>query len=123
MLQLICDMEKSSYSDNDLISVKTARGIEFILYNEIIFIKADLRYSQIYVKDQPNPVKVYSPMNSLERILPGDLFYRCHRSYLINMKFRKVLGKNRTMHLAGNHIIPVSRKCMKDLLRRSLSEA
>jgi two-component system, LytTR family, response regulator len=116
-------MEKSTYSDNDLISVKTARGIEFLLYNEIIFIRADLRYSLIYIRDQEHPVKVYSSINSLERILPGDLFYRCHRSYLINMKFRKVLGKDRTMVLSGNHNIPVSRKCLKDLLKRSLNDS
>jgi len=112
-------MQSTTSSNNGFLSVKTVKGLEFIPYVEIIFIKADHKYTQIYLKNQLQPAKVFVSITFLDKVLPPDSFFRCHRSYIINMQHRRVLGKNRDILLTGNHTVPISDERMSEFINRT----
>jgi two-component system LytT family response regulator len=110
-------MQLVSVTNHDLLNVKTIKGYEFIPFNEIIFIKADHKYSLIFLLDQIRPVKAFASITLFESILPATLFYRCHRSYIINLKYRRILDKNRCVFMTGNHQLPISDDKLDDFLK------
>lgn len=76
-------------------------SLEEIVFCEIIDRKIYLHLVSAEVVDY------YERIENLESRL-GDSFFRCHRSYLIHLKYLKSY-KNGTAYMEGGHRIPVSR--------------
>ena len=104
-----------------LLSVKNAdkanlliqRGTEssIISLDEIIFCEVIDRKLYLHLKSE-DVMDYYDRIEKLETKLDGR-FYRCHRSYLINLQY--LTGyKNGIAYMAGKHEIPVSRLRSKE---------
>ncbi len=76
-------------------------SLEEIVFCEIIDRKIYLHLISSEVVDY------YERIENLEGRLGGS-FFRCHRSYLIHLKYLKSY-KNKTAYMEGGHRIPVSR--------------
>lgn len=81
-------------------------SLEDIVFCEIIDRKIYLHLTSSEVVD------FYERIESLESRL-DDRFFRCHRSFLINLKYLKSY-KNGTAYMEGGKEIPVSRLRMKE---------
>ena len=99
---------------------KTALQVE---PTKLIFVKSEGNYVEISFLEN-NQVKLELVRNSLKAIeeqLPSDIFYRCHKRYLINMEhIQKVDGNARNLVLTLENIeekIPVSRAKTETLLQ------
>jgi len=112
-------MQVNTNSRDGFLAAKTVKGFEYIPFREIVYIKADLKYAQVYLKDQLLPVKVFASITLLDKTLPSDIFYRCHRSYILNLQYRRVLGKDRTVSLIGNHNLPISDDRFSEFIKRT----
>lgn len=55
------------------------------------------------------PLQVRGRISDYEALLPASLFGRCHRSYIVNVKYVRRLQKDSLM-LAGGKSIPIGRK-------------
>lgn len=110
-------MQLPTTLNNGLLAVKTALGLEYIPFQDIIYIKADQKYVSIYLKDKMQPVKGYASISILYQTLPKDHFYRCHRSYILNMQYRRILFKDRTIELTDKHVVPISVECVAEFLK------
>ena len=96
-----------------------------------IFVKVDGRYirldydSLLYIENVGDYVKIYTPkesyiiyatMKSLEERLPTHLFFRVHRSFIVNVtKIIDIEGSNLVI---ANKVIPISRANKSDLMTR-----
>jgi DNA-binding LytR/AlgR family response regulator len=82
-----------------------------IIYSEVILLKADINYTQIYLKNGAVYL-VATPLKKMEIQFLNFSFFRVHKSYLINLKYvrkpRKEL-KN-IVKMANNHLVCVSRR-------------
>ncbi len=67
------------------ISVNSANGIIFLNKEDIVYIKADGRYSQIHCRDERS-YTICKNIGEYEDELASDFFFRVHKSYLINCK-------------------------------------
>lgn len=68
-----------------------------LAYDALLYVQADENYVSIHYCDGDR-VKSYSlrsSMNAMEELLVRHGILRCHRSYLINPKHIKLLGKNK----------------------------
>lgn len=94
-----------AFKDSDLCEIIR------ITINSILYIETDSRFVLIHTDN-----KIYRSTNSLNKLeqdLIGSKFYRCHRSYLINlMKVKKI--KSSTVVIKDEEIL-VSRYKMKNL--------
>ncbi|AJF06774.1 LytTR family transcriptional regulator DNA-binding domain-containing protein [Geoalkalibacter subterraneus] len=85
---------------------------------EIIYIKADNIYAQIYAES--GEYHCGMAIGSIAKRLPDDSFFRTHRSYLINIS--KVIKVNRerlecTVNVKGRDLcLPISRNKLQEFL-------
>ncbi|MBN6186244.1 response regulator transcription factor [Aneurinibacillus sp. BA2021] len=72
-----------SFSACTRIPVEKATSVAFVNIDDIIYASAEGRTARIFTK-HANYVTTFS-LQDLEKKLPGDRFYRIHRTYLVNL--------------------------------------
>lgn len=86
-------------------------------YEDILFIQANVDYSNIQLLDKKETVHV--TMKKFTELLDPKVFLQVHRSYICNLnnieKIEKVSTRGYDIYI-GNHIIPVSENLSKNLL-------
>lgn len=100
------------------IALATTNGIVFIPINDIIYCEADGNYTSIYRHQQQPPALFTKPLKEIEELLPGDIFYRVHHSYIINLKRVEafIRGDNGGVRMSNGTLIPVARARKQEML-------
>ena len=78
----------------DFIFIRTDGKIYKIMHHDLLYAEAAGNYTRIVT-----PQQVYAPsmtFSSVEEMLPGALFIRVHRSFIIN--------KSKISHIEGNRV-------------------
>lgn len=88
---------------------------ERINYKEILFIEGLENYVKIHFLNKS--LVIHQTMIALENLLPNDLFFRVHKSYLINVSHIDSIMGGRVF--INKHEIPISR-AKKELLLESV---
>ncbi len=85
-------------------------GVNFIDTTDIIYLKADNVYTDIFLQNSSS-LTVSKPLKELESILPKPQFFRCHRSYLINVRFVKeyITSSGGELVMSNSEILPLAR--------------
>jgi DNA-binding LytR/AlgR family response regulator len=83
-------------------------------FNDIIYCKAEGTYSRIYF--QNSSILVSKVLKCFESILPHDIFFRIHRSYIININYVIGFNTKKVFFKNSNISIPVARRRKKRLL-------
>lgn len=74
------------------IAIATDTGFEFLKFNTIIYLEAQSNYTKFYLTDN-SAIITAKTLKHFEEILPEDLFFRTHKTYLVNMNFIKRFSK------------------------------
>ena len=95
-----------------LVSLPTGKEFKVINANEIIYCQADINYTNIFTTDGAK-ILVTKTLVKVETILDYPFFYRCHKSYLVNLNHIDIYSKTdgyikmknkETIYLAGRRI-------------------
>lgn len=100
------------------IALEVPKGIMFVSYDDIIYFEADGVYTKVYLKNS-KPRLISKTLKYFEEQLEDKpIFYRTHRSYLINLKFMSEVVKKDGLHvvLENNKTIPVARDKKEEFL-------
>ncbi len=108
----------------DKILLQTGQSSRFITVNSIVYIKASGDYTNIYSKNNIQGILHHTIVKWIER-LPTTIFFRVHRSYIVNIQYIKKIEKRenglQVISLKNSDFkIPISRKyssIFKDLFR------
>lgn len=99
------------------LSVSTANEIEFIAYDDIIYAKANSNYTYIIRKSESDKL-VSKTLKFIEEELPSSIFFRIHKSYLVNKnevkKYKKSDGG--FVEMSNGEELPVSSDKKEELL-------
>lgn len=101
------------------ITFKDTNGSEVVHFDELIYIEAKGSYSTVVIKNGGNDktIVVSHPIAEYEELLPQDLFFRVHKSYLVNgMYINKILKNESSIIVASKYTIPVSRRRYADMI-------
>jgi DNA-binding LytR/AlgR family response regulator len=98
----------------DSISIKTEGKIVKLFFSEIIYVQAFQEYIKIFT-DRGRFI-TYDRMKNIENILPGKIFLRVHRSYIVSLSRVKSISGN--LVEVDSHLIPISRPMKEELIRR-----
>lgn len=120
------DMNKSlpqnSEKVSELIQLTGENGkVELqLMPDELIFLKSDGNYVEVYHGlNQPKKNLIRNRLKSLKNQLPGEFFFQCHKSYIINKRsIVSVQGNARNFELMLRDVsalIPVSRSKSEEL--------
>ncbi len=89
---------QSETSTFNSIAFPTKEGYEMEKIPDIIYCRAQESYCSVYLRGNINYL-VSRSLKQLEEILPGDVFFRIHKSFLVNLNYVQTYRK------AGNYII------------------
>jgi hypothetical protein len=84
-------------------------------FREIVYIESRKNYSRLVLEDRP-AMLVLITLKQWEKLLPGDLFCRIHRAYIVSLA-KIVSFDNRRVCLPGEQI------AIGELYRHSLPSA
>ncbi|MDY0780349.1 LytTR family DNA-binding domain-containing protein [Tenacibaculum sp. IB213877] len=92
------------------IIINTDGKLLFLEASEILYIESDGNYSTIFTINHKKIV-VTKKLKEINELLPNDLFFRIHNSYIINLdKVREFYKTDGYVIIDQNHKIPVSRQ-------------
>lgn len=95
------------------ISIKTTTGIRKIDLDELLFVESEGHY--IHFKTIKSQYYIWESMKNMEQKLKGYNFFRCNKSYLVNLQH--VEGIENEQVIIGNERLKISRPRKKDFLK------
>jgi two-component system LytT family response regulator len=100
------------------ITINTDGKLIFLNPDEVLFVASDGNYSTIHTVNEKKIV-VTKKLKEIDALLPSDLFFRTHNSYIINLnKIKEFLKTDGYVILENNHKIPVSRQRKSSFLNK-----
>lgn len=110
-LSILIENMDAGDSAHKKIAIATETGFEFLKFNSIIYLEAQSNYTKFYLNDNSNIITAKT-LKHFEEILPEDLFFRIHKTYLVNMNFIKRFSKvdEFTVELITGQKLPVSHR-------------
>ncbi len=111
---------KSIVTENKINKIAVPEGshLHFIAPENIIYIKADNTYSELYLQDNKKIIVSRSIKNFEEGLKYSTIFFRIHKSYLINTTFIKKFDKSNGgwVTLSNGIELPISQEKTIDFL-------
>ncbi len=101
-------------NENNQLFVNVNKRLIKIDFDDIDFIKANGDYVDIYTEEKK--YLVHSTMKNVENKLPSNLFFKVHRSYIINLS--KIIDIEDNTSLIGKNVIPISQAKKSDLMEK-----
>lgn len=81
-------------SHNEYLIISDARRRIALRHSEILFVEAQSPYTVIHMQGRSEPIKLRYRFLDLIPKLPEELFIPCHRSYLVNIIYVRVVKRN-----------------------------
>jgi len=103
--------EETLTSLNQTIKIPTSSGIDFIKVKDICRLEANGSYTKVFTCNRQSYL-ASKTLKEIEQMLPSPLFFRAHRSHIINTSFMKSYVKegNGLILLEDGTQIPLSRR-------------
>ncbi len=105
----------------DKIAVPDSHSIKFLKLDDILYFKADNTYTEIFFANE-NKMVISRTLKNIEDTLAGSpQFFRCHKSYIVNMKYLTDYVKSDGGYLVinGKHSVPVSPDKVQELMNQA----
>jgi len=102
---------------NNMMALRTGPGLKFICYNEIVYCKADGRYTHVYLRNGKS-ILTAKLLKSFENKLPVEMFLRIHKSYIINLKYVTSFNRDSHIYLGTRTVLEVSKRRKKCVLEK-----
>lgn len=99
--------------------LEVPKGILFVSHDDIILFEADGMHTKVYMKNNESQL-ICKPMKHFVDQLEGKpIFYKPHRSFLVNLKYIKELSKKDGFHLImeNNKTIPIAKEKKDEFLQ------
>ncbi len=100
---------------DDYLFVKSDYKAVKILYREILYVESMQKYVRFHLKDK-KPVVSLMSISALMEFLPDSLFFRCQKSFIINLDKIGSIEGNQLVLFTGDKV-PVSKNLKSELLK------
>jgi two-component system LytT family response regulator len=90
----------------------TSNKIHCLDIDSIVRIEASSNYSKVYYLNQHYPIVACKVLRWFESQLPPELFFRVHRTHLVNRKYLSAITSNSVI-LESGELINTSRRKRK----------
>ena len=102
---------------NKKILFPSNNGYNIVKISSIIYCQAEVNYSTAYTTENKSYTISHS-LKYLEEMLPASIFFRTHKSFLVNMNFIKSFDRKRGVAiLENNKAIDVASRRTEDFLK------
>lgn len=100
------------------LAIPTAEGLLFYNLEDIVYLEAMSNYTNLHFNGKPKIV-ASKTLKDFEELLPQDVFYRPHHSFIINLNYirRYIRGDGGQIELQTGAFIDVSRRKKEEFLK------
>jgi len=103
-------------SPQDVLEVRIITGTTLISLKSLVMIRTLNRHSQITLLDNAG-IEVFHDLKWFEMELPKQIFFRCHKSYIVNCNYFESINLSACkIRLKNGCEIPLSRRRKQELL-------
>ena len=101
-----------------LYKFKTA--IRQIPYRDILYFSSEARKALIHLKSG-EIITIYNKLSEIEKELPNEIFWRIHKSYIINSQYIISCQHNQLL-MSNNDILPISRNYKNEIYFKIIND-
>jgi two-component system LytT family response regulator len=83
-IKLLLAQLEAGHEPNILVSLPAGKEFKVVNARDILYCKADINYTEIHTSDHAKFV-VTKTLGKVEKILDYPFFFRCHKSFLVNV--------------------------------------
>ncbi len=94
----------SPVPEDDFLFLRVEYQLVRVAFSDILYLEGLKDYVKVVVKSATRPILSLTSLRSLEEKLPARQFMRVHRSYIINLNYIEVAGRN-TVQIHGETIV------------------
>ncbi len=100
------------------IAIPTMEGLLFFNLSDIVYLEAESNYTTLHFVNHPK-LMASRTMRDFEELLPSDMFFRTHQSYIINLNFikRYLKGDGGQIEMQNGHFVDVSRRKKEEFMK------
>jgi two-component system LytT family response regulator len=100
------------------IALEVPKGIRFVSHEDILFFEADGAYTKVYLQNGKTELICKTLKHFTEQLSNKPLFYKPHRSFLINLKYMSEITKKDGLQviMSNNKSIPIARERKEEFL-------
>ncbi|MFZ1677831.1 MAG: LytTR family DNA-binding domain-containing protein [Saprospiraceae bacterium] len=100
------------------IAIPTMEGLLFFNLSDIVYLEAESNYTTLHFLNHPK-LMASRTMRDFEELLPSDMFFRTHQSYIINLNFikRYLKGDGGQIEMQNGHFVDVSRRKKEEFIK------
>ncbi|URN95314.1 MAG: LytTR family DNA-binding domain-containing protein [Candidatus Pristimantibacillus lignocellulolyticus] len=103
--------------DTDFFQIKIGEKIKNIPYNNIYYFETSVQQHKIELHEKNGRYEFYGRIKEIEEI--NGPFFRCHKSYIVNINHIKEVDKrSKLLTMSNGALCPVSFRLMKELLEK-----
>lgn len=109
--KLLATLENVSVT-NGKVALPTFTGFQLEKVSDIVYCEADQSYSWVYLLNGEK-LLISKSLGALQELLPQSIFYRIHKSHLVNLNYIKSLSKAEGLHITlenGVRLVVASRR-------------
>lgn len=100
-------------------TIKVDDKIINVEYNKIIFFETSSNIHKVILHAENRQVEFYAQMKEIENKLDSDIFYRCHKSFIVNKnKIKEIDTKNRIAYMTSGQECIISTRLIKGLIKK-----
>lgn len=111
---------KSISIGDHAVTIPAASGLKIVRVKDIVYLRARDNYTFIHLLENPSGMLLSKNLGQMEKELPDSIFFRSHKSFLINMlcltEYRRELEEGLIM--SNGDCVKVSRRKKPELLQR-----
>lgn len=110
----LIDFLSKEITQNNTLLIPTVKGVSFIKQNEILYLEGYKGYTKIHLEDKTIIISSYN-IGKFENQLSTQ-FFKCHKSYIVNLSFIKQFEKEGYILLTNDFRLPVSKANRNNLI-------
>jgi two-component system LytT family response regulator len=101
------------------IAIEVPKGVMFVGHDEIVMMEADGMYTKVYLQKGETNLICKPLKHFVEQLDQNELFFRPHRSYLINIRYMKELSRSDGdfILMDNKKTVPISKKNKQAFLK------
>jgi len=116
-IEILLENIGSTNTSINKIAIPCNDGYVFVNSTDIVYCEADLKYTNIYTTKNERIVSSKN-LGEFEELLSAPLFFRCHKSSIINLNFvKKFLKTDNQVLMSNDKLIDVSFRKKDEFLK------
>lgn len=99
--------------------LEVPKGILFVSHDDIVLFEADGMYTKVYMKNNETQLICKPLKHFVDQLEDKPIFYKPHRSFLLNLRYMKELSKKDGFHIImeNNKTIPIAKEKKDEFLQ------